>query len=719
MTATSDSSEAGTAEQVRQLFNPRSIALIGATDKSRWSWSTWGNLITHQFAGPVYLVNPRGIPVHGQDSYRCVADLPERVDLAFVMVPTSAVLGVLAEVADAGIRSAVLLTSGFAEVGEEGAQLEREVVALGRDRSLTILGPNGNGFINAAAGITPYGLPIDEPLLRGPVGIVLQSGALASGVLNFAQARNIGASLLVSMGNESMVSMTDVMRYLIDDEATRVIALFIESIRKPAEFLALAREALAKGKPVVALKVGRSQAGAKVAKAHTGSLVGDDAVVNAVFRRSGVVRVDSLEDLVITSGLLAATGPLPGARFGFVTPSGGACELIADRSEDEGIEIPEFAPETVARLREILPPFAAIQNPIDVTGYILIDNQLMRKALQTVADDPGLDAIVLASDLPKNPPPDVAPMLELFRGNSEVIRSIPKPVVVMSNALTDITSFGRKVATETGYPGVLGGIHHGLTALGRAVRWSEAYRSAGQAVTPAAEPAPTPLALPEEPDAAWPEHRASRFLAEHGIPVVPGVLAASPDAAAAAADELGYPVVVKLAADDITHKSDIGGVKVGLRTAEAVRAAYSEVVGAGQEAGADVQGALVQPMRDGGIELLVGVITDPAWGLVLAVGFGGVWVEILKDTALLVLPAGRDQILSALKNLRGARLFDGPRGTEKADLDAVADAIAAIAALAGRLGDRLEALEVNPLLVRGSQVEALDALITWRHGHSG
>lgn len=712
MTATPDSSDVRTAEQVRQLFNPRSIALIGATDKSRWSWSIWGNLITHQFAGPVYLVNPRGIPVHGQHSYPSVADLPERADLAFVMVPTSAVLGVLAEVADAGIRSAVLLTSGFGEVGEEGAQLEREVVVLARDRALTILGPNGNGFINAAAGITPYGLPIEPPLLRGPVGVVLQSGALASGVLNFAQSRNVGVSLLVSMGNESMVSMTDVMRYLINDDATRVITLFIESIRKPAEFLALAREALAKGKPIVALKVGRSQAGAKVAKAHTGSLVGDDAVVDAVFRQNGVIRVDSLEDLVITSGLLVR-GALPGRRFGFVTASGGACEIIADRSQDEGIEIPEFAPQTMSRLREVLPAFAATQNPIDVTGYILIDNQLMRKALLSVAEDPGLDAIVLATDLPKNAPPDPAPMIELFRGTAETLRNSPKPIVVMGTALTDITAFGRQVAAETGYPGVLGGIHHGLTALGRAVRWSEAYRSAGQGVSPVPGQ-PVPLALAEEPGAAWSEHRAAQFLAGHGIPVVPGVLAASPDAAAAAAGELGYPVVVKLAAGDVTHKSDIGGVKVGLRTPAAVRAAYAEVTGAGREAGADVKGALVQPMRDGGIELLVGVITDPAWGLVLAVGFGGVWAEILKDTALLVLPAGRDQILSALKNLRGAKLFDGPRGTEKADLDAIADAIAAIAALAGRLAGRLETLEVNPLLVRGSQVEALDALVTWR-----
>ena len=715
MTTTKDSSAASTAEQIRQLFNPRSIALVGATDKSRWSWSTWGNLITHQFAGPVYLVNPRGIPVHGRGSYARVADLPEPADLAFVMVPTSAVLGVLTEVADAGIRSAVLLTSGFAETGGEGAELERKVVTLATDRGLTILGPNGNGFINAAAGITPYGLPIEPPLLRGPVGVVLQSGALASGVLNFAQSRNVGVSLLVSMGNESMVSLTEVMRYLIDDDATRVITLFIESIRKPAEFLALASEALAKGKPVVALKVGRSQAGAKVAKAHTGSLVGDDAVADAVFLRSGVIRVDSLEDLVITSGLLAGTGPLPGRRFGFVTASGGACEIIADRAEDEGIEIPEFAPRTMSRLREVLPPFAATQNPIDVTGYILIDNQLMRKALLSVAEDPGLDALVLATDLPKFAPPDPAPVIEQFRGTAEILRNSPKPVVVMGTTLTDITAFGRRVAAETGYPGVLGGIHHGLTALGRAVRWSEAYRAAAQGVPQVPGP-PVPLELTEEPGDAWPEHRASRFLAAHGVPVVPGVLAASPAAAAAAAAGLGYPVVVKLAADDVTHKSDIGGVKAGLRTAAAVRAAYAEVTGAGREAGAAVRGALVQPMRDGGIELLVGVITDPAWGQVLAVGFGGVWVEILKDTALLVLPASRDQILSALKNLRGAKLFDGPRGAEKADLDAVADAIAAIAALAGRLGDRLETLEVNPLLVRGSDVEALDALITWRHG---
>jgi acyl-CoA synthetase (NDP forming) len=709
--------ETAAVGQVRRLFNPRSIALIGATDKSRWSWSIFGNLALHGFAGPVYLVNPRGVPVHGQQSHARIADLPEPVDLAFVMVPTSAVLGVLTEVADAGIPSVVLLTSGFAEVGADGAELERQLVDLGRSRGLTILGPNGNGFINAAARITPYGLPIDDPLLGGPVGIVLQSGALASSVLTFAQTRNVGVSLLVSMGNESMVSMTDVMRYLIDDDATRVIALFIESVRHTGEFIALAREALAAGKPIVAIKVGRSQTGARVARAHTGSLVGDDAVVDAVFSQHGVIRVDCLEDLIITAGLLAATGPLPGNRFGFVTASGGASEIIADRAEDEGIEIPEFAPETVERLRRVVPEFAATQNPVDVTGYILVDRNLQRNALTAVHDDPSLDALVLVSDLPRTLPADPTLIIDGYRQTGELLRRSAKPIVVMGNTLTDITPVGRDVASQTGYPGVLGGIHHGLTALGRAVRWSQAHRAAlaAAAAAPAVPAAAaSPLALPDEPGASWSEYRASAFVAEHGIPVVPSVLATDPIAAAEAANALGYPVVVKLAADDIEHKSDIGGVKIGLRDPAEVMAAYADVVSAGREAGADVQGALVQPQRSGGIELLVGIVTDPVWGQVLAVGLGGVWVEILRDTAVRVLPVDRDQIRQALRSLRGAQLFDGPRGTEKADLDAVADAITAAAALAGRLGDRLEALEINPLLVRGSQVEALDTLITWR-----
>ncbi|GAA4168594.1 acetate--CoA ligase family protein [Gryllotalpicola koreensis] len=702
-----------TVERVRELFNPKSIALVGATDKSVWSLSLFKNLA--DFPGRVYLVNPRGVVVHGQQSYTSVAELPEVVDLAFVMVPTGAVLEVMEHIADAGIRSAVVLTSGFGEVGEVGAELEARLVRLAEERGITVLGPNGNGYVNVASGITPYGLLISGELKRGSIGVVLQSGALASAVIQLAQTRDAGLSLLVSMGNESMISMTDVMRYLVEDEATKVIMLFVESIRHPEDFLEVSRLALAAGKPIVALKVGRSEGGARVARAHTGSLVGDDAVIDAVFRQNAVIRVDSLEDLIVTAELLSHAAPLPGRRVGFVTPSGGACEVISDRAEDEGILIPDFAPETEARLAEVLPDFASVHNPIDVTGYILIDPMLTIKALDVVQDDPNIDEIVYIGDLPHDDPADFDAAVARYQLQSEAISRSKKPVIVVSNTITDITPVGRAVAAASEFPGVVGGIHHGITALGRAAEWSERYRAAQAGVSGgAAVTAEPPIVVDARPGESFAERKAAALLAEHGVPVVPNALVDSADAAAEAAERFGFPVVVKLAADEIEHKSDIGGVRLGLSDADAVRQAFDDVVAAGRAAGAAAPAALVQPQRSDGVELIVGAVRDPKWGLVLAVGLGGVWVEVLKDSTLHLLPVDREQIKAGLTSLRGAKLLEGARGTQASDLDAVADVVARIADVAVRLGDRLESLEVNPLLVRGSEVEALDALITWR-----
>jgi len=511
-----------------------------------------------------------------------------------------------------------------------------------------------------------------------------------------------------------MVSMTDVMRYLVEDEATKVIVLFIESIRHPEDFLEVSRMALAAGKPIVALKVGRSEGGARVAKAHTGSLVGDDSIVDAVFRQNAVIRVDSLEDLMVTAELLSHDAPLPGRRIGFVTPSGGACEVISDRAEDEGILIPDFAPETEAKLREVLPDFASVHNPIDVTGYILIDPLLAIKALGVVKDDPNIDEIVYVADLPHDVPADVDAAVARYTLQAQAIASSRKPVIVVSNTITDITPIGQKVAEASGFPGVVGGIHHGMTALGRAVEWSERYRAARSEGSAEIAVVGEPIELDVAPGEVFAERRAAALLAEHGVPMVPNALVDSADAAAEAAERFGYPVVVKLAADEIEHKSDIGGVRLGLADADAVRRAFEDVVAAGRGAGAAEPLALVQPQRSGGLELIVGAVRDPKWGLMLAVGLGGVWVEVLKDSTLHLLPVGREQVKAGLQKLRGAKLLDGARGSQAADLDAIADVVVNIADVARRLGDRLESLEVNPLLVRGSEIEALDALITWR-----
>ncbi|WP_433431683.1 acetate--CoA ligase family protein [Nonomuraea sp. CA-141351] len=701
---------------VGALFNPRSIALVGATDKSGWSISTLANLRTHGFSGPVHLVNPRGGVVHGSPAFRSLTEIPTPVDLAYVMVPTAAVLGVLREGAKLGIRCYVILTAGFGEAGEEGARLESEISAFAAENELTILGPNGNGYINAASSVTPYGLPIPSPLLRGAVGVVLQSGALASSVLAFAQARNVGISLLTSMGNETVVTVTDVVDHLVDDPATKVIALFLETIRNPAEFSRVARRALMAGKPIVALKIGRSKLASHTAQAHTGALVGDDDVIDAALRGLGVIRVRSLEDLIITSGLLASCGPLPGRRVGVVTPSGGASEIIADRAEDEGLELPAFAPETVARLAEIVPSFGTVQNPLDVTGYVLIDRTLLGRALEVVTADPGIDLIMLLSELPRVAPPDPAPVFALYSANARRIATSPVPVVVVSNVLTDVTEFGRQVQEETGFPYVVGGIEHGLHAIGAAVRWSEAHARA--LATRPAPPSPSGSAIARgtgQRERVWAEHRAAALLASAGLPMVPSDLAQAESEAVAAADRFGYPVVLKLAAEGLGHKSDIGGVRLGVAGPEAVRDAYRELTAAAASLDPDlVAGVLVQPQRSGGVELLVGIVRDPAWGLTLAVGLGGVWVEVLRDAALRVLPVDAGEVRTALSELRGAALLNGARGGEPVDLDAVAEVVARIAAFAETLGDDLESLEINPLLARGSRVEALDALVTWR-----
>jgi acyl-CoA synthetase (NDP forming) len=710
--------------RLRKFFAPTSVALVGATDKSRWSISTFGNL--KNFDGPVYLINPRGIDVHGTPSYKSVLDVEGPIDLAYLMLPVPAVLPVLAELAQKGTKNIVLLTAGYGEMGEEGKVREQELLDFCLANDMTLLGPNGNGFINAADARTPYGLAITPPLVTGHVGFITQSGGLASAILAQAQARNVGISLLCAMGNETMVNNVDVLRYLVDeDDNTEVIAMFIESIRNPAEFLAIADRALAKGKPIVVLKVGRSEAGARVAKAHTGSLVGDDAVVDAALKQHGVIRVNSLEDLCMTAGLLQSLGgkPLPGRRIGFVTASGGACEIISDRSADEGLEIPDFEPETIAKIEAVVPDFASVQNPLDVTGYILVSPTLSRDCIQAAVDDPNIDFVVYSTDLPKVSPPDPEPIFAQFTATADLLRTMSKPVIPLGSTLLDVTDFARQVQQRANFPYVLGGIDHGITALGRALQWSEVYRARqvrGAGEAPAGH---VGEALDVEGFAAsrgitgrttWAEHHAAAFLAEHGVPMVPQEVVADADAAVAAANRVGYPVVVKLAADDIEHKSDIGGVKLNLTTDDAVREAFEAVVAAGHKVGGEVVGALVQPMRGAGLELLAGIVTDPAWGHVLAVGFGGVWVEVLRDTSLRVLPVERDEVLAALKSLRGAKLFEGYRGAEAADLEAVADAVHAIAKIAQGLGDKLESLEINPLLVRGGNVEALDALITWR-----
>jgi acyl-CoA synthetase (NDP forming) len=698
---------------MRAFFGAKSVVLIGATDRSPWSIWTHMNLRQYSPDVSVHVVHPHHEEVHGQLVLKSLKALPEPVDLAYVMVPTSAVLEVMNEVADAGITNVVILTAGFGEAGAEGAELESRLVDLAHTRGLTVLGPNGNGFINAAGGLTPYGLLITPPLESGPVGIVLQSGGLASAVLAGAQARGIGISLLVSTGNEALTSASDIMRYLIEDDQTKVIAAFLESVRQPDEFREVAELALKAGKPIVALKTGRSEAGAKAALAHTGALAGDDRVVDAAFRQLGVIRVNTLEELLSTAGYLGHHLEIRGRRIAAITPSGGACDLLADLASEELLEFPEFPPATLQELGRLLPSFSNPQNPLDVTGYVVMDPTISLKSLGIVGRDlaGNYDMVLYTATIPRAAPPNPAPIEERMDALAEAGGGLAVPLVLQSLISSELTPFSRKLLGDRGMY-LLNGIEPGMRAIGHGARYHE-RRDRWLEVGP---PATTPIVeVPAGARGVWPEHLVRGLLETHGIPVAPARLATSALEANAFAEEFGSAVAMKVASTALPHKSDIGGVVLNVEADQVVEVfddLKNRLAAALPEATLD--GVLVGPMRPGGIELLVGVVTDPTWGKVLSLGLGGVWVEVLSDVALRVLPVGPEEIKIMLSELRGAALLTGARGTRPVDMDRLVSVVYQIAQLGEGLGEALDTLEVNPLRVDGDCVEVLDALAVWK-----
>ena len=690
--------------------------MVGASDTSGWARFIVASSATVGYPGPLITVHPGHATAFGKPTVPSLRDLPDPVDLAFILAPVQAVERVLEDAGAAGVRSAIVLASGYREVGQDGRALEDQMVARARTNAVTVLGPNCLGFLNAHARSAPFALTVPKPLTAGPVGIALQSGALASVVLAFARSHAIGVSMLTTMGNESMISTLDVLDYLVEDENTRVICLFLEEIGDLEQFARAAGKADQAGKPIVALKVGSSAAGQRAALAHTGSVAGDDAVVDAVLRQLNVIRVTSIEDLLCTAALLGYDRWPRGRRMGVLTASGGACDIIADGASAQGIEIPDFAPETVAAIAPHLPPFAAAKNPLDVTGYVLANARVsaltpIDHALDAAVQDPGLDFVLFSGvNVPEARPPDES-AARMIAGRvawlEQRMASSPVPVIPVGSTCVDLSEYGRQLL-DRHHIHLLGGMEFGIRAIGHALRWVE---NRGH-VWPGPDPGRNAASRVCPADGVWSEEAARSLLTDCGVPVVPAELVHSADEAVEAARRVGLPAALKVCSAQIAHKSDIGGVALGLATDAAVRAGYEQVVAAGRSVpGARIDGVLVSVMRTGGIELLAGVTMDPAFGPVLALGLGGIWVEVLKDTSLRVLPVDADEVKRMLTELRGLPLLRGARGSRPADLDGLAKVITVLGDTAMSFKGALRALEVNPLWVNGDHVEALDVLV--------
>ena len=704
-----------TPDRLTSLLRPRSVALVGASDKSTFSLIAYRNLVEFGFADRTYLVNRRGADTHGRPTVTSCAQIGAPVDVAYLMVPQAGTLDALADAAAAGIRNAVVLSSGYGEAGEAGRAAEAELAARAESLGMVLLGPNHLGFANLTEGVPVCSIP-GLPREPGPVALLSQSGASSAAMIDFAAMAGVGLSYLVTLGNEAMITAGHVLDFLVDDPGTRAVAIFMETVRDPAVFRRAARRAAAAGKAIVVLKAGSSALSARTAAAHTGALVGDDKVVDAVFAELGVIRVDSIEDMLITAGAAAALGRLGRPGIGIVSISGGACDIVADRAEELGADLPELAGQTREALAAVMPGYGTVQNPLDVTGAAIIDPSLFTRAIEAMSRDPSVGVVGIINSLPwlDDGRPYFGQVFVDAIGAG--MRAAACPSAYINQVMAPISGYTRAAMDRGGVPYAIPGLRQAVVALRNVAWWSQATRSLPAAPAGLAAPAVAAAAAAGERRGPWSEEAARRLLAAAGVPVVPAQLTASAQDAVRAAAGYGVPVCVKVVSAQVTHKTDIGGVRLDVPPDEAaVTAAYTAVTAAAAAVdGAVVDGVLVSPMRRGGTELLVGVVADPLWGPMLAVALGGVFVEVLRDSVLTPLPVSQQHARQLLGRLRGRAVLDGVRGGAPADLDALAAVIARVGDLALALGDDLAALEVNPLRVDGAAIEALDALVTWK-----
>lgn len=700
--------------RLAQAFAPRSIVFYGASERLFWMSSIKRTLESYAFDGDVFAVNRSGTPVYGIPAVTHCRDIGKPLDAAYIMVPAHAVADALRDLVAVGVKLVVILASNFADGGEEGRRRQDEITAIADSAGVVLIGPNSLGFVNVAAGTLVSSLPgrLGSGATDGRVAIVGQSGGLTAELVLIAARQAIDLSFYISMGNEAGLSTAEVVDYLIDDPQTKVIALCLEALNEPGRFVAAARRARAAGKPIVVLKLGSSALTARLAEAHTGALVGDDVAFSAMCDSVGVVRVDSLEELVTMAGLFDALGEIDRPGAGFVTISGGACTLIADAAERHGVTLPVLAPATQEALARLLPSYAATLNPLDITGGSTSNPDTFEQALAIVGNDPAIGVIFSVIEFPALDERMDAP--PVFRSIGAGRRHVARPILHIMSGAREVTRNVRAFADDAGIGPIFASIDLVMRGLSKVVPWWSA-RSRTLEAANARQTVANDGHIGERPHG---ERETLELLRRFGVDVVPATLCTTSAEAIRAADDLGGAVVAKLASPDVAHKTEIGGVRLGLSGAQAVGEAFAAIVASAgwHQPEARIDGVLISPMRPKGLELLVGLTRDPQFGLILAVGIGGVLVEALGDVATRMLPVDEDDVIAMMRGLRTARLFDGFRGSDAVDLDRLARAIAAICRAAEALGPDLEALEVNPLLVTPERVEALDALVVWKHG---
>jgi acetyltransferase len=697
-------------------MNPASIAVVGASQRMSRATRVVANLQRFGYRGRIFPINPKYTEVLGLPCYPDLAATPEPADSVVVAIPAEHVPAVLTEAVAAGVRAAVVLSSGFAEAGPVGQKRQAELERLAAERGLLICGPNCYGVFNIRLGAATFSADVAEPLRPGGVGLVSQSGGFSHAIGEYLmQQRHVGLSYIVSCGNQAGLTVEDYIDFMVEAEDTTVVGAFVEGFKKPERFRRAAARARELRKPIVVLKVGRSENARQAMLAHTGSLAGTPEVIEAVLRQGGIVQVSSINEMIDTLALLSASTrhTTRSWRVGILSGLGGECGRASDAADRAGVELPPLSAASVERLRSFMPDFANPRNPLDGTGAMYEDARLFPQLFDTLLRDESIDVLAVNLRVNVPNPGGLAPSRQFSRAMSEALRGGADRLVVAFSSFAggDLDPDVIHTLAEAGVP-FLESTESAMLALRHA---REHRRFLERPIAVSAGFAPPRASAGPLGRGVLASAEAARLLADFEIPLAETIPVKDAEQAVRAADSLGYPVVIKIDSPDIAHKTDVGGVRVGCRDAAAVRAAVAEVLDSVRRLApaARLDGVHVQRMVAGGVEMILGVKTDPLFGPAVVCGFGGIFVEQLRDVAVRVPPIGRADAMAMIDELRGTALLRGARGRAPADVDALADAIVRLAALAEAHRQSLRALDINPLLVldAGRGVVAVDWLI--------
>ena len=696
---------------LNKLLKPTSVAGIGASEKEGFGGDVCRNILSYvEDRSHVYFIHPKRDSVFGVPCYKSISDVPENVDLMVICTSQKTVIPLLQEGAKKGVGGAVVFASGYGEVGTaEGKQNEAELIAAAKELDIAVMGPNCAGFVNYIDNVQAFAFISAKRDRKGSVGVVSQSGQLCLSMMDDPGMR---FSYNISAGNGKIVQMEDYMDFLVDDEDTKVVSIYIEGVKNADKFAAVLKKAAEKRKPVVILKAGRSAKGGAIAASHTGSLSGSDASFDAVLKKFGAIRVDDLEELIAMSLMLSTMKRMPEkATFASMNLSGGETGICADVGSLNGIEYPDFTEETLKKLKEQLPSYASPNNPLDMTASLSYDADLYAGALRTVMDDPNIGMVLIGYTL----------LLEIadpcihymYKGIEKVVQEKGgncKPIAMIPFAENTRNPEYQEKLFQIGVP-----------VLPPPVYAFKLLRHLADFIAYEPETKTLELAVghpKSEETQALSEHESKQELKVYGVPVPDEVIVTSKEEAAQFAKNHPDPLVMKVESADILHKSDVGGVKLNVCGPEAAEKAYEEIMESvtAKRPDAHINGILTVPMLDAGVEIIIGVNNDPQFGPMIMVGMGGVFVEVFKDVALYPAPLKEEEALEMLKSLKSFKLLNGYRGTEKCDIKALCQTIVAISNYAQANKDVLKELDINPLFVypEGKGVGVADALIVKR-----